>query len=64
MEKILTIVIAIALIGTTLYFLNEGIKLSEKNECYKWIEQEKEYEGFYWTYWQLEQCAEILQANK
>ncbi len=44
-----------------IYSLSEGIKLSEKNECYQWMEQEEEFENFFWAEWQIEQCKSLIE---
>lgn len=59
-EKIISgimMVVMIAIVFAGIFSaLNEGIKKSEKNECVKWENQSKEYQKWYSTDWQKEQC--------
>lgn len=53
------------LIITVLFFffiVSIGVTKNEKNQCYKWQEQAKEYNGFFLLDWQKEQC-EFLKIN-
>lgn len=36
--------------------LNAGLNKQEEVDCYTWQKQAKEYQNFYLTTWQAEQC--------
>lgn len=57
-ESLISLVF-IALIALAFFYsLSKGIQGSEKVECQKWMQESKQYPGWYSTAWQREQCKE------
>jgi len=51
-------VIIITLLAIMLFFsVKTGIEKVEKAECEKWELQAGQYQGFYYTEWQADQCG-------
>lgn len=55
-QKILTIIGVILLIISFGFLFNYGLNKNEKYECLVWLQQSKEFKGYYFTDWQLAQC--------
>ena len=55
-QKFLSGLVIIGFIIGFVYILNYGIIKNEKYECLVWLQQSKEFEGYYFIDWQLEQC--------
>lgn len=53
------ILIAVITILSILFFgaISVGIEKNEIKECHEWLAQSKEYRLYYFTDWQIEQCA-------
>ena len=58
-KLILYILLAIILYALFIYNLHLGLKKAERIECLQWKRYEKEFPGFYWTKWQILQCAQF-----
>lgn len=53
----LVLIMAVGVIFlTALLFMGKGFDGQEKFECYQWQNQSKNYDNFYLTKWQKEQC--------
>ena len=55
-QKLLSGLVIIGFIVGFVYILNYGVIKNEKHECLVWLQQSKEFEGYYFTDWQLAQC--------
>jgi len=55
-QKFLSGLVIIGFIVGFVYILNYGVIKNEKHECLVWLQQSKEFEGYYFTDWQLKQC--------
>ena len=52
-QKFLSGLVIIGFITGFVYILNYGIIKNEKYECLVWLQQSKEFEGYYFIYLQL-----------
>jgi len=59
LRQFLTFLLILLLFALFLYGLHIGLKKTEKIECLKWKRYEKEFPDFYWTKWQILQCAQF-----
>ena len=55
-QKLLSGLVIIGFIVGFVYILNYGVIKNEKHECLVWLQQSKEFKGYYFTDWQLAQC--------
>lgn len=53
MNAITHLLLLVALVGALVY----SLKINEKIECEKWKSQASEYQGFFLTQWQFDQCV-------
>jgi hypothetical protein len=54
------IAIGISCVIGILFFIaigSYGMTKNERVECFAWAEQERMYESFYWSDWQIAQCV-------
>ena len=56
------ICLALLLFGLSV-LISKGFDRQEKWECQKWQQQAENFEGFYWTDWQIEQCKDKITIN-
>ena len=55
-ETAITVVILIILFAVFLIGLGKALDAHEQVECYKWQQQASQFEGYYLTDWQKQQC--------
>ena len=59
LKQFLTFLLILLLFAVFLYWCHLGLKKAEKIECERWKRYEKEFPNFYWTKWQIQQCAQF-----
>ena len=56
--KLSNIILALILAIILFYAFFTGMKKSEQVECNKWKQEEENYQNYYVTSWQVEQCEQ------
>ncbi len=55
MKTIMLVLVTIAILFYA-WFITVGLDKQEVYECNQWMSQAQEYNGFFLTHWQNEQC--------
>ena len=59
MKTLITIVLIVVIALFFVRFLDAGIKKHERAECLRWQQESQQYEGWYSSSWQREQCKQF-----
>lgn len=66
MDKILVPIYLIVITGLLVGFLatfSKAVERHERWECEEWLQQEKLYNGFFWSPWQRQQCNQFFATS-
>ena len=55
-KNILAIIGVIMLVIIFAFTFSYGLDKNEEHECLMWLQQSKQFQGYYFTSWQLMQC--------